>query len=210
MSAFDDPQCAHRTTAQGATACGRHATDDARILNGDRFIHHRARQYHESMELFVIRHAKAADRDPEQWPDDSLRPLTRDGAREFERVARRVGKWRPGVDMVLSSGWLRAWDTARILQAHAGWPKPARTKLLEGSDAGSVAAIAAFLSEQPVVARIAIVGHEPVLGHLVSALVSSDSGLRIDLRKGSVAWLRGAPGAMELCGLLVPAMLRSR
>jgi phosphohistidine phosphatase SixA len=43
------------------------------------------------MELFVIRHAKAADRDPELWPVDSLRPLTRVGAREFERVARRVG-----------------------------------------------------------------------------------------------------------------------
>jgi phosphohistidine phosphatase SixA len=111
---------------------------------------------------------------------------------------------------VLSSGWLRAWDTARILHAHAGWPKPARTKLLEGSGSGAVAAIAAFLAEQPVVARIALVGHEPVLGQLVSALVSSDSGLRIDLRKGSVAWLRGAPGAMELCGLLVPGMLRNR
>jgi phosphohistidine phosphatase SixA len=160
------------------------------------------------MELFVIRHAKAADRDPERWPDDALRPLTREGAREFERVARRIRRWRPGVDLVLSSGWTRAWETASILQAHARWPKPVRTKLLETGAADGVAPIAALQAEQPIDARIAVVGHEPVLGHLVSALVSSDAGLRLDLRKGSVAWMRGAPGAMELCGLLVPGMLR--
>jgi hypothetical protein len=28
------------------------------------------------------------------------------------------------------------------------------------------------------------------------------------MRKGSVAWLRGAPGRMELRGLLVPGMMR--
>lgn len=162
------------------------------------------------MELFVVRHAKAADRDAERWPDDTLRPLTRDGARDFERVARRVGRWRPAVDMVLSSGWTRAWDTARILNAHAGWPKPVRTKLLESDDAGSAAAVLAFLGEQPVQARMALVGHEPLLGNLVAGLASSGGSIRLDLRKGSVAWLRGAPGAMELCGLLVPAMLRSR
>lgn len=162
------------------------------------------------MELFVIRHAKAEDRDAARWPDDSLRPLTKDGARDFERVARRVGRWRPGVDLVLASGWVRAWETARILRVHAGWPRPARTKLLETCDPGDVPAIAALVAEQPVHARIAVVGHEPVLGHLVSALASSGGGLRIDMRKGAVAWLRGAPGAMELCGLLVPAMLRGR
>jgi phosphohistidine phosphatase len=160
-----------------------------------------------AMELFVIRHARAEERDAGRWPDDALRPLTRDGAREFERLARRVGRWRPDVDLVLASGWTRAWDTARILRAHAGWPKPARTKLLESDDPSAVRGVAELVAEQPVDARIAIVGHEPVLGLLVSELCSGGAA-RITMRKGAVAWLRGEPGSMALEGLLVPGMAR--
>ncbi len=159
------------------------------------------------MELFVIRHARAEDRDAERWPDDALRPLTREGARSFERLARRIGRWRPDVDLVLASGWTRAWDTARILRAHAGWPKPARTKLLESDDPSAVAGIVALVREQPVDARIALVGHEPALGLLVSELCSGGTA-RVAMRKGAVAWLKGEPGAMSLEGLMVPGMLR--
>lgn len=162
------------------------------------------------MEVFVIRHAKAEERDAEAWPDDALRPLTRDGAREFERVARRLRDWRPSVDMLLSSGFVRAWDTARILRAKARWPKPVRTKMLEDSGAAAAPAMATFLGEQPDDARIAVVGHEPMLGELVASLAGEPGGIRLDLRKGSVAWLRGSPGSMRLAGLLAPAMLRGR
>lgn len=160
------------------------------------------------MEVFVIRHARAEERDAEAWPDDAERPLTREGAREFERVARRLGRWRGSVDMVLASGHARAWDTARIVRAKAGWPKPVRTKLLEADGAGASQAIVAFLSEQPADARIALVGHEPALGEAVAALCGGGGAMRLELRKGAVAWLRGEPGAMALSGLLVPGMLR--
>jgi phosphohistidine phosphatase len=166
------------------------------------------RHYHERMEIFVIRHAKAEERDPEAWPDDAERPLTRDGAREFERVARQLGRWRGSVDMLLSSGHVRAWDTARIVRAKAGWPKPVRTKLLEAEGAGAAAAAVAFLSEQPADARIALVGHEPMLGEVVASLCGGGGALRLEFRKGAVAWLRGEPGAMALAGLLVPGMVR--
>ena len=160
------------------------------------------------MEVFVIRHAKAEERDPEAWPDDAERPLTRDGAREFERVARQLGRWRGSVDMLLTSGRTRAWDTARIVRAKAGWPKPVRTKLLESEGAGAAEAIVALLAEQPSGARVAIVGHEPVLGEVVASLCGGGGAMRLELRKGSVAWLRGEPGAMALSGLLAPGMLR--
>ena len=162
------------------------------------------------MELFVIRHARAHDRDAERWPDDALRPLTRDGAREFERVAKRLGRWRPSVDLVLSSGWTRAWETAQVLRARAGWPKPVRTKLLECDDVAGLAPLMEMLEDQPADASIALVGHEPLLGALVAQLASGRGGLRLALRKGSVAWLRGEAPQMELQGLLVPAMLRTR
>lgn len=159
------------------------------------------------MELFIVRHAKAAERDAERWPDDTRRPLTKEGAREFEQSARRMRRWRPEIDMVLASGWPRAWETAEILRARARWPRPVRTKLLETHDPAGVQALVQLLAEQPEDARIALVGHEPVLGLLVGALTSPGGELRLQLRKGAIAWLRGAPGAMSLAGLLVPAMV---
>jgi phosphohistidine phosphatase len=162
------------------------------------------------MELFIVRHAKAADRDPARWPDDALRPLTRDGARDFERVAKQLGRWRPRVDRVYASGWTRAWETAQILRVHAGWPKPERNALLETGDLADAPALGAFLAEQPMDARIAVVGHEPVLGAVLASVGWLGGGPQIALRKGAVACLAGTPGAMELRGLLVPAMFRPR
>ena len=40
-----------------------------------------------SVDLFVVRHAIAFERDETQLPDDSLRPLTPEGERAFERAA---------------------------------------------------------------------------------------------------------------------------
>lgn len=167
------------------------------------------RHYHARVQLFIIRHAKAEDRNVETWPDDTARPLTRVGAREFERVAKRLRRWQPEVDLVLASGWTRAWQTAAILRARAKWPKPAQTKLLETTDPASIPGILQFLAEQPQQAKLALVGHEPVLGMLVTQLCGS-GGVAVVMRKGAVAWLEGDPGSMALAGLLVPAMLRPR
>jgi hypothetical protein len=47
-----------------------------------------------------------------------------------------------------------------------------------------------------------------MLSEVVARLAGAAGSLRIDLRKGSVAWLRGEPGSMALAGLLAPSMLR--
>lgn len=109
--------------------------------------------------------------------------------------------------MVLASGWTRAWETAKILRSTAKWPKAARTSLLETGNPGAVAPLVQLLGEQPEDASIALVGHQPVLGFLVSELCS-DSSARINMRKGAVAWLDGSPGSMTLSGLLIPRMMR--
>ena len=44
------------------------------------------------MELFIIRHAWAAERDDAAFPDDSLRPLTDKGRKRFARWSR---PWSP-------------------------------------------------------------------------------------------------------------------
>ena len=78
------------------------------------------------MRLIVIRHAKAKDRDPNAWPDDTMRPLTKGGRRDFARLAARLPSWLEPPSAVLSSGWVRAWDTAAILANETGWPEAVR------------------------------------------------------------------------------------
>jgi phosphohistidine phosphatase SixA len=94
------------------------------------------------MELILVRHAKAFDRDASAFPDDSRRPLTAEGRAEFVRFAKRLGRVCRSVDLVESSGFVRAWQTAQLLHEHAGFPKPSRLERLEAVDALAVHASA--------------------------------------------------------------------
>lgn len=92
------------------------------------------------MELILVRHARAFDRDRAAWPDDARRPLTAEGRDEFARLARRLARVRPRVDLVESSGFVRAWQTAQILSEKARWPRPSRLERLEPREGGGAMA----------------------------------------------------------------------
>src|SRR5690242_1839666 len=131
--------------------------------------------------LYVVRHAIAEPRDPERWPDDSLRPLTAKGEQSFRIAAAGLRRVVAGVDLVLSSPYARAWRTAEILQEEAGWPAPLPCDELTAERKPAEAL--------PVVGRraargtIALVGHEPHLSGLVSLLAGAP-GLRLRMKKG--------------------------
>ena len=157
------------------------------------------------MELILIRHAKAFARDASVWPDDSRRPLTEDGRDQFARFAKRLRRVAPKVDLVESSGFVRAWQTALLLEEHARWPKAARLERLEmhadteSPDPGirrqaeraqeeSLVRTLVALAAAPVVAWV---GHEPMLSRLASLLLTGAAdGLAIDFRKGAALALQ--------------------
>jgi phosphohistidine phosphatase len=69
------------------------------------------------------------------------------------------------------------------------------------------------LLEQLEGERVALVGHQPWLGELVSMLLFENrrDGARLTLGKGSVVWLEGEPraGGMTLRALVPPRVLRT-
>ena len=67
------------------------------------------------MLLLIIRHADAGDRDPAQWPDDTQRPLSDKGRKTHRRVSRALGRLELAPELVLTSPWIRAAETADIL-----------------------------------------------------------------------------------------------
>jgi len=157
------------------------------------------------MRLIIVRHARAKDRDAKSWPDDTQRPLTKGGRREFARLAARVPNWIEPPAAVLSSGWVRAWDTAAILCNESGWPDPIRCRALETE--GGASAVQAILQElraRADQASVAIVGHEPVLGELIGHLLGGDA--LVAVAKGAVAVLDMHPdeGRGTLLALVPP------
>ena len=163
------------------------------------------------MEIYLVRHAAASERDPDRWPDDSERPLTPEGEKEFRLVARGLARLVPRVDAILSSPYQRAWRTAEILSELDSWPAPEPAPVLEPTLPPEKAALA--LQDHAGASTVAVVGHRPGLHELAAYLLTGrGDGLEIGLEKGGVAYigLAGAPtpGAGELRWLLTPEFLR--
>jgi len=159
--------------------------------------------------VYIVRHAVAEERDAARWPDDSLRPLTATGTERFRSAARGLARLVPGVDAVLSSGYVRAWDTATLLTEEIGWPGAEDCPPLEGPrDPADAAGLLAGRAEE----TLALVGHEPHLSGLASLLLTGRPGLAMQLKKGGVVALgfhaRPEQGAGELLWSLTPKTLR--
>lgn len=144
--------------------------------------------------LYVVRHAFASHADPARWPDDAERPLTDEGRARFREAARGLRRVVPTVELVLSSGFARAWQTAEVLHDAAGWPAPEECRELEPGRPPS--AVVAVLRRHAL-GSIAVVGHEPDLSGLASFLCTgSEEALQLEFKKGAVLSL-SFPGPVQ-------------
>src|SRR3954449_1630919 len=125
--------------------------------------------------VYLVRHAFAAHADAARWPDDSKRPLTDDGTRRFRAAARGLRRLVPDVDLVLSSGYVRAWQRAGLRHEVTGWPKPDECRALEADRSASAAL---DVLREHAEGSVALVGHEPYLSTLASILCAGDASLR--------------------------------
>jgi phosphohistidine phosphatase len=161
--------------------------------------------------LYLVRHAIADDPDPIRWPDDSQRPLTNAGRKKFQRAARGLGDIARRADVVVSSPYLRAWQTAEILSEEAGWASPTRLGPLSAGTSADAAYQA--LREYAGAEVVAAVGHEPTMHELASLLLTGDPyHANLEFKKGTVACLRTDgpfhPSRAQLLWLATPKLLR--
>ncbi|MBY6185255.1 histidine phosphatase family protein [Marinobacter hydrocarbonoclasticus] len=125
--------------------------------------------------MLLIRHAKSS------WRIDDLadqyRPLSARGYREAPKIWDRL-PFEP--ELWLCSPAIRAYSTARLIQAA---PLQMVERLYPGSPEGLLAEVA-LLPES--LSSVALVGHNPALEQLASAL----SGEPVMLKTSAMAWLR--------------------
>ncbi len=141
------------------------------------------------MELFILRHAIAEERDPEKYPDDSLRPLTARGKKRMRRVAEGMAAAGIRFDIIYTSPYTRARHTADIVaDVYRARKKLHETETL-ASDGDPKELINFLQTMKGKVDRILLVGHEPYLSDLISVLVTGDSSFTFSMKKGGVCKL---------------------
>jgi phosphohistidine phosphatase len=162
------------------------------------------------MELLIIRHAIAFERDRHRWRDDGARPLSPAGIRRSRKAAAGLKELNEPPDRLLTSPLIRARQTAEILMDVAGWPRAEEvTELSPGEPALAMLALLGKDRSK----RVAVVGHQPGLGALLSAcLLGDEVALPIEMKKNAVACVSfegvARAGCAALKWLATPRMLR--
>ena len=137
------------------------------------------------MNLYLIRHAIAEEENASG--EDSQRELTDKGAKKMRLIAKGLRTLGIEFDLILSSPYLRAMQTAEILS------EVFKKKKFVLSDhlipAGDPNLLIAEINEKHTVDSLAIVGHEPYLSTLVSLLTADGAPVEMTFKKGGVCYL---------------------
>jgi phosphohistidine phosphatase len=163
------------------------------------------------MQLLIIRHAIAEDKEAfaRTGRPDTERPLTKRGQKVMARVAKGLRRQVKSIDVLAASPLVRAAQTAAIVAKEYGEIAVDTVPALDPESAP--AAFAAWLRTQRDAEVVAVVGHEPHLGMLVTWLMSGLRDSHVTLEKAGACLLEieGQPGARSatLRWLLTPEVL---
>ena len=164
------------------------------------------------MELYLLRHGLAVMRDDLDYARDAQRPLTPKGKRQLRQIAAAMKPMGLRFDLILSSPFARARQTAEIV---AGALK--RQKQLALCDAltpnGDPEALMQQLNTaHPKAEAVLLVGHEPYLSRLISVLTAGGTELAMDFKKGGLCKLEiekpGYGRCATLKWLLTPKLMK--
>lgn len=140
------------------------------------------------MNLYIIRHAIAVDGGTPEYEDDSQRPLTDKGKKKMRQIARGLHALGVDFDLILSSPYVRAKETAEILADV--FKTKADVAFSENLiPMGDPDLLIAEMNEKYTANSVALVGHEPFLTTLISLLVSENASVDMSLKKGGVCKL---------------------
>ena len=141
------------------------------------------------MILYIIRHAIAADPETVEM-EDSQRPLTSKGRRKMRLIAHGLKELEIEFDLILTSPYLRATQTARILAKRFELEKMSLVVTDHLAPTGYGDQLVNMIGEKySDMQNIALIGHEPYLSSLVSTLVTGDPTASIVLKKGGICRL---------------------
>jgi phosphohistidine phosphatase len=142
------------------------------------------------MKLYIIRHAIAVEAGTPGYEEDNQRVLTEKGTKRMVKIAQGLKALEERMDLILTSPYLRAVQTANILRKVF---KLKKDKVIETGHLAPMGYADHLVNEinekYADVEMIALVGHEPSLSTLVSVLIAGEPDLSLSLKKGGVCRL---------------------
>lgn len=162
------------------------------------------------MELYVVRHGIAIDREDPKSPPDPDRYLTEEGIQKTKQVAKGIAALKIKADLLISSPYVRAMQTAEIFATALDYAKQKIRRsdlLLPGTEPGL---FYKELAKEKQSQTVFCFGHAPQLDDLIAAGLNSKHHVT-SLKKAGVAFLelkRLNPPSGELVWLATPKLLR--
>jgi len=155
------------------------------------------------MNLYLLRHGIAVEPGTAGYELDSERPLTGKGKNRLRAAARSMEELGLAFDLILTSPFLRARQTAELVAKHF----KLRKKLACSDDltpAGNPRLLIQHLNQvRPEPKSVLLVGHEPYLGKLIALLAAGNTSLEIDFKKGGLCKLEAEFLLYGRCAKLV-------
>jgi len=137
------------------------------------------------MKLYLVRHGIAEDA---VYEDDSLRPLTEKGRDKVKRIAQTLKKLGIEPDLIVSSPFVRASQTASIFAKVLKY----KEEILYSDTLvpmGEPEKMIGEINEKYNVNDLMLVGHEPHLSTLAGFLLNGGPEFSMNLKKGGICCL---------------------
>jgi phosphohistidine phosphatase len=164
------------------------------------------------MNLFILRHGIAVEPGTPGYENDADRPLIPKGERRLRSAAAAMKKLELSFDLILSSPFVRARQTAEIVASELKLKK--RVEFFDGLvPGGNPKALIHALNElKPAPENILLVGHEPYLSQLISLLASGHAdAAAVEMKKGGLCKLEVGELRLGQCArlawLLTPSQM---
>src|ERR1700694_734803 len=162
------------------------------------------------MQLYIVRHGIAIDREDPKCPPDPERYLTEEGIEKTKQAAKGVAALGVTADLFLSSPYVRAAQTAEIFASALEYAKQKirRTDLLLPGAEPSL--LFRELAKEKQASSIFLFGHAPQLDDVIAVALGSKKRLT-GLKKAGVALIelkRVSPPIGMLVWLATPKLLR--
>ena len=162
------------------------------------------------MELYIVRHGIAIDREDPKSPAEADRYLTEEGVQKTKQVAKALAAQGLHADLMVSSPYVRAMQTAEIFATALQYAKPKILKtetLLPGAEP---AAFFRELARQKQASAVFCFGHAPNVDELVAAALGANRQIT-SIKKSGVALVelkRISPPSGQLLWLATPKLVR--
>ncbi len=135
------------------------------------------------MKIFLIRHAEAIEYETDTVREDEYRYITPHGRKVTGKVIKILKDELKDLDRIFTSPLIRAVQTAEVTASALEFEKDVEL-VNEMKNESTTASLQEMISRHSDLHSIALVGHEPKIGHLVKSF--SDKEDLQEFRKSSV------------------------